>query len=772
MRCVLIVAALLAAGAARAGTPVTDEAGFKTQFEDGAVSEILFGDNITLTGDLTRANTGDPLSIVGTGYTLDVGGKHITVGGTLAGIANLTVTGGEAQSSTDDTFGGAMYVGRSFTGVIGSGTVFRNNSATSANGKAFGGAIFVNTETPSAASDMTLSAKAGQTTLFQGNTAGGKASSIHFGRVTAGDASAADVTLRVVAGAGGTVALHDPLSVDMNYKTFTMSVSGGGDFLWGGTNRLAVSNDGRSSVAFGDARTTLLGDFQLTNKNDVFYVDDNSNYGQLDVTFDTSNRFSLDLTGRPDEDDLPYFTKNNNLADYTIVSGTAAIDEVYALTFDAVNARYLLADSTDVAGIDASTFAVSTASPLFSARLENNGNKYYVVFNNDGVIAAMAGNANDNVVDAYAAGQFSDAWDPYYADDEVAYMTKKAVFHEMAANPERYIGEAGVSLIGSSLRLQTAGVDSALALNQASWEWWEEWEGQASAASGLGLASLRRSLRQPLRFWGGYFGGRDRQTGDDGYYGYKTRYHGAGVGASYDFSAAVTAGVYFNHAIGISRANSLRSEIKSNANNAGVFVSLRPSRRWTVDLDAAFGWYDNDLRRDNASGVYRDAFDQTAFTVGGKAAYRADLGGFAVSPFLGVRYQHLRQDSLREKGGAFAYRLSSADADSFATRLGVEVAKRYSFACGRSLLPVLRAAWRHEFGDRQYSASGGFVNSAHSYRVNSVEHGRDTLELGLGVRAVLVQTDRYRLEAEASYDLDLRDNFVGQHWYAGLGLRF
>lgn len=672
-------------------------------------------------------------------------------------------------------YGGALSAA-SITTTIGSGSAFVNNAASGGT-NSLGGAIFAGAHPtyllPPPDTTITLDGGNAGTVLFQGNRAGGRANSIHFGRYD-NKSNNANASLVVRTAAGGTVALHDPVSVDLNNgKTFAMTVSGSGEFIWGGRNDLAAN--GGSTVHFDSgAHTHLNPDFQLTNLGDRFtvgVVSGTGNIGTLAVTFQPGSTFTLDLTGRPTGDALPLFFRGDvTKTGVFTLDGAMHITTAPLLTFDEFDDTWLLAD---VAGVTADTFRISAGSPLFTASLVQDNDKYYVGVNNAGVMANTRGSANQNVASAYAAGQFSDAWAAYLATPggkEATHAQRSELFLDLAGNPQNYIAEAALSFMGQSFAMQDSTVSGAWGKERASRDAWEQ---AAAAASTTALASpFFAPGRNPLRFWGGYVGGKTRLSAADGYYGSKSHFNGGTVGLSYDFSPCVTLGGWFTHAIGISRANDLNSKGKTKADSAGLFLSLRPSMHWTVDLDAAYGRYQNDLRRDNLSGAYSADYDQHIFSMGGKLSYHIDAAGFRISPYAGLRYQRLKQDSFREQGGAFAFHMGSTDADSFASRLGVEVSREYAFACGRSIIPQLRAGWRHEFGDRRYSASGGFVSAPQTYRLHSGKMGRDALEAGLGVRAVLVRTDRFRLDAEVSYDIDVRDNYVGQNWYAGVGLQF
>jgi outer membrane autotransporter protein len=84
--------------------------------------------------------------------------------------------------------------------------------------------------------------------------------------------------------------------------------------------------------------------------------------------------------------------------------------------------------------------------------------------------------------------------------------------------------------------------------------------------------------------------------------------------------------------------------------------------------------------------------------------------------------------------------------------------------------PELRAAWQHEFGDRDYSIVSRFANGAgNSFTVNGPEIGRDSLLIGAG--AAVMFNDR--VSVYAYYDGELaRTNYSSNNVSAGLRFTF
>lgn len=265
----------------------------------GAASSYTASGNSTI-GDISRVHLGANLvkakASTKNAFAYAYGGAlSSAVGQTTAGIGssigaitsgstwegNSVIASAEETATTVGTgsrayaYGGAIYTtalgdpliirGSSFTGnkAIASGTV----GLTFADG----GAIFVSTTlgTQSAASVISLEASDSETTLFQANSVEVNGvtipNSITFGR-SLGNNSLGNAVLNISPDVGGTVALYDPINVDINNgHSFTMNVNGPGTFIWGGINSLNVIGSGTDTVNLNNGTIILQPDFRLTS---------------------------------------------------------------------------------------------------------------------------------------------------------------------------------------------------------------------------------------------------------------------------------------------------------------------------------------------------------------------------------------------------------------------------------------------------------------------------------------------------------------------------
>lgn len=678
--------------------------------------------------------------------------------GFAGGVTNSTFNANKADS------GGAFYLLEPGAVRFADSTFTGNTAAT------LGGAIFVNTtqsSTSVTSHDIEFIANNGKTLLFSDNTAAGKASAIHFGK-TSGDRSNRNASLAITPAGGGTVELRDPITADIKGvvpwaplttpKTFTLTVSGPGTLLWGGTNDLDA--DGGSTVTIAnDTAITLLSDFQLGNLGKSVIAGPNN--GDITVTFADNTAIGIDLRGRPQGDALPVFAKGTGA--YTINGGVTF--SPYLQTFDVVDASYLLVDAGVAYDLDA--FAVT--SGFGSYEIAQRNGRLYLDVDNSALLDSFLFHENGNVSGMYASGALQAEWERYRDESGLTSAALEPAWRDVVGSPENYLAETVESAAFATLRQTGRIMDRAFLMDSANYQAWSA-ASERAYGSFVGYDGYSRGIR----FWGGYLGGREDISASGGQSGYDTRFNGFAVGGSLDISRGVSWGAYFAHGIGHADSDAARARIRSKTNMLGQRLTLRPSACLTFDLDAYFAHVGNDSERSNHFGRYTALYDQRTWGVGLRAGCRFSFAnGLTLTPWADARFQRLTQDGMVERGTEwFALRQSGTSGNSFGTRLGADVGYRFALGGGRSVTPSARAAWRHEFGDTRLRSSGGFVGSLPEFVTRSAARGRDDLELGVNVNAVLYECNGKSVSFEGGYDFSLSKDYRGHFWRAGLAVGF
>ena len=170
----------------------------------------------------------------------------------------LAISDSVFSGNTAFVSGGAIYIERVATmadgiapnTVIVDSTFTRN---TVPNG--YGGAIF------NRGAVLGLTATVGKVTLFSGNTAGGKGSSVDF-HVSLGDP---DAVLSVEVGSGGMLDMRDPMGVESNTGGIDIGKIGAGIWALGGASDFTRSGSGKTVFGVAEGSLYLYADGEVEN---------------------------------------------------------------------------------------------------------------------------------------------------------------------------------------------------------------------------------------------------------------------------------------------------------------------------------------------------------------------------------------------------------------------------------------------------------------------------------------------------------------------------
>jgi hypothetical protein len=206
----------------------------------GAITDSLFtGNRVTVKGSIIGGGVVGSISLGTTASLGDISGSFFTDNIISAGA----LLGGLIYTADDLTIENSVFTGNEFT--VSNSNLFLGTVSIDTGKAGTGG------DTDKAIHTVTLKASGGQTTLFQNNLVNDNSTnsnSIAFRNLLGSD-SISSAELKIDTGnaedegGAGTVALVDPIWVNLNSgKTFAMTVSGEGNFLWGGEN--TVTSEG------------------------------------------------------------------------------------------------------------------------------------------------------------------------------------------------------------------------------------------------------------------------------------------------------------------------------------------------------------------------------------------------------------------------------------------------------------------------------------------------------------------------------------------------
>lgn len=767
----------------------------------GAVWAHAGGGALTITG----TSTSGVMSDNGASSEQFAGGGALYISdgsGRGNAIDNVVFSGNSAISSQADAAGGALYVGGSADGndvdVIVTNSTFSGNRAVSSPvGEARGGAIYY--------ADNGLGGNAVSGSVFADNSArdGG---AIYASRGGVLDISDTDFLRNAASRSGGAIALDATIhNAVLNLSAIDRDV-----VLSGNTDAT-----GANAIYFSGVKDASL---NLKGERDIFLLDGfGVDLGGGSFTFDVANEGVVTLGGVNSVhvssmpggvEDATFSFSSGSTIIFTDDFTTKAVDATRLTIVDG-GATYTLNSSRDASlplfeydtskggsvtlepGNGTVVFQVNENSALFSFEKEYflvsdvsqsggiipGGDGGQIIQRDDGLWlslqyegdAALLADAKSNLL-ATKSGAFNDAmgkWSLSSVEADSLKANANAAVPGFAMNASR-VGLSGMhSAQNAALRFGAGGhgvyANGCCAVEHAVCE-----------TEGIAAGTLSR--HRGLRFWTGYIGDFDRLDSDGDFNGYKADRHGFVAGVNYDFRNGGTVGFFGGYTNTKTEARDIDAEIKSDAAHFGIigrFAPLREVKRLTLATDAGATFTRNDSWRSmGGAGRASGDFDQKLFTAGLRFDYDLNFGcRGSITPFLSARYSYLRQDAFNESGMMSAT-LEQFTGDTFATRLGAKAGYDFTFK-GGALSPALFAAWRHEFGDRQFETDAAFnVVTPIRYIQRSSEFARDYAEIGASLRGSFDLGRDRELGVNAGYNVDIAAKNTKHSVYMGFDLGF
>ena len=274
----------------------------------------------------------------------------------------------------------------------------------------------------------------------------------------------------------------------------------------------------------------------------------------------------------------------------------------------------------------------------------------------------------------------------------------------------------------------------------------------------------------PENRWGIFATGLGEFTNVDNTFnarGYDLATGGFTMGIDYrigsHFAIGLTGGYAYTHADLFNG-----SRIKVNGGKLGLYGTAFASGFY-LDTAVVGGLSGYDTRRTALEG------SASGETLGGDlnvlvaAGYDWKKGGLTIGPTANFQYTLVGFGDFSESGSLDPLAYPSQNAESFRTAFGMRALYDWKIGPIR-LVPELRLAWQHEFGETDYALVSSFANGAgNSFTVHGPAIGRDSLLLGAGF--AIQWTDRF--STYAYYDGELfRTNYLSNNVSAGFRLTF
>ncbi len=182
-----------------------------------------------------------------------------------------------------------------------------------------------------------------------------------------------------------------------------------------------------------------------------------------------------------------------------------------------------------------------------------------------------------------------------------------------------------------------------------------------------------------------------------------------------------------------------------------------------VDASATGGWNQYDTRRTGYLGQDEGSTDGAEFDGMIAAGYDWKRGCWIFGPYADFEYSYVEFNSFSEDDRASSSSLiplhfPDQNETAYRSNLGLRVAHEQVMKPGEGLtvVPELRVAWRHEFGDNSYAIQSNFIGCDDVFTVHGPWIGSDSAVVDLGLTAYCTQ----QLSASIFYQGQFgRDNY-------------
>jgi outer membrane autotransporter protein len=319
----------------------------------------------------------------------------------------------------------------------------------------------------------------------------------------------------------------------------------------------------------------------------------------------------------------------------------------------------------------------------------------------------------------------------------------------------------------TDIRAGSRGFSGGFAINGSAPSFWEGFAGVSGPEGKSGPAVF---APVPQNRWGIFATGLGEFTNVDSTFnasGYDLATGGFTMGVDYrigsNFAVGLTGGYAYTSADLVNE-----SSIGVNGGKLGLYATAFSSGFY-LDTAVIGGLSGYDTRRTALEGTARGE------TLGGElnvlvaGGYDWKKGGLSIGPTANFQYTLIGFDGFSETGSLAPLAYPSQNAESFRTAFGARAS--YDWKIGPAhVIPELRLAWQHEFGDTDYSLVSSFASGAgNSFTVSGPEIGRDSMLIGAGF--AIHWNDR--ISTYAYYDGELfRTNYLSNNISAGFRLTF
>ena len=183
-----------------------------------------------------------------------------------------------------------------------------------------------------------------------------------------------------------------------------------------------------------------------------------------------------------------------------------------------------------------------------------------------------------------------------------------------------------------------------------------------------------------------------------------------------------------------------------DTHTAILYGEYKPSN-WYVNGIATYGWSDYEENK-SVAGVGVKA-DLQAIT-----GYDMQVKGFGLTPEVGLRYVHIKQDAYKDSADQ---KVSSNDSDILTGVIGAKVSKNFELSNGMNIKPEARVAATYDLFNDDVNSVVTLANGS-AYTVDGEALDRFGMEFGAGVTAEVNDNVELSLGYEGKFREDYQDH--------------
>ncbi|MDR1083727.1 MAG: autotransporter domain-containing protein [Deltaproteobacteria bacterium] len=274
------------------------------------------------------------------------------------------------------------------------------------------------------------------------------------------------------------------------------------------------------------------------------------------------------------------------------------------------------------------------------------------------------------------------------------------------------------------------------------------------------------------RAWIGGFGSWSKQDDDDDVAGYKYDAGGFALGydRTFDGVPGLVLGASMAFSFGEIKVNHDMGKIDTDTFSLGIYGSYKFDNGLFLDGTVAYSTADNDSTVNvPVLGRKSGSFDIDSWQFGIRGGWILQAGNFEITPSIGVRYLHMKQDGWREHSNVNRVLNYFDGYNDDLVDIPLQVKINTTIDAGDAkITPELRLGWTYTAKELDNKVNVGFVGYRGTMPIWGITPPRSTFQVGAGLKVKINDT----VDVFANYDLDVASDYYDHKASLGIGFEF